>query len=180
MKSIFVITILVSSLVLAGNAIAKHYGDIDERENLQPASPSAIFDVDTGFAYKERLEDLLIKLNDPDPFVRVEAIQSLGEIHKEQSLVAVCERLQDTNLYVRAYAAESLGKIGKLNISLALSRLLPALKDPSSYVRAMIVAALGELQDERAVAPLKELLHDEDDTVRGMAEWALGRIENSH
>lgn len=179
MKAALVLTALVISLIPRVSSLAATHNGVGASDNLQPTSPSDIIIVPTEFADKETLEALLLKIEDPDPFVRVEAVQALGEIQKEQSLVAVCDCLNDENIYVRAYAAEALGKIGQVDISLTLSKLLPALNDPSPYVRAMIVAALGELQDKRALDSIRKLLHDEDESVRGMAAWALNNIEKS-
>ena len=173
------ITVLVVTLLPGVISFAVTHGGVDASDNLQPIAPSNIIIVPLEFADKEKLEILLQNLNDPDPFVRVEAIQALGEIQEKQSLVAVCECLNDENIYVRAYAAEALGKIGTIDISLTLSKLLPALDDPSPYVRAMMVSALGELQDARVIVPLREMLQDKDKTVRGMAAWALDNIEKS-
>ena len=179
MKTALFINALVTVLVLTGYSFAanKHY--VGGSDTLHPGSFSDKMIVLDEPADNEDLKNLLLKLNDPDPFVRVEAVQTLGEIQKKKSLVSVCGCLTDENIYVRAYAAEALGKIGKVDISLTLSRLLPALDDPSPYVRAMMVSALGELQDERAADSIRNLLHDEDESVRGMAAWALNNIEQS-
>ena len=179
MKTALLIAALVASLALGGNSLAVSHGGAGVGESLQPAPPSDLFIILSEFDAKETLETLLQKFNDPDPFVRVEVVQALGEIQKKQSLVLVCDCLNDENLYVRAYAAEALGKIGRLDISLTLLRLLPALDDPSPYVRAMMLSALGGLQDERAADSIRKLLHDEDESVRGMAAWALDNIGNS-
>ena len=179
MKTTLSMTVLVISLLLGVNSFAVSHGGVDASDNLQPLAPSDIIIDPLEFADEENLEIILQNLNDPDPFVRVEAIQALGEIQKKQSLVAVCGCLNDENIYVRAYAAEALGKISTIDVSFALSKLLPAMDDPSPYVRAFMAAALGELQDARAIAPLREMLKDKDETVRGVAAWALGNIENS-
>ena len=179
MKTTLSMTVLVISLLLGVSSFAVIHGGVDASDNLQPTAPSDFIIDPLEFADKENLEILLQNLNDPDPFVRVEAIQALGEIQKKQSIVSVCGYLNDENIYVRAYAAEALGKIGTIDIFFTLSKLIPALDDPSPYVRAMIIAALGGLQDARAIAPLREMLQDKDETVRGMAVWALGNIEKS-
>jgi len=151
-KRISVIMVLI--LVLAGNSFAVSHKNAGNNSRLEPASPSEVIIVPDEFVARENLETLLQKLNDPDPFIRVEAVQALGEIQRQEALLPVCSCLNDENLYVRAY-------------------------DPSPYVRAMMVAALGELKDERAVEPLKKLLSDEDQSVRGMAAWALENIASS-
>ena len=143
MKTALLIISLVINLVLAENSAAVKHDHTGTGDNLQPTSASDVIKVIDEFAGKETIEILLQKLDDPDPFVRVEAIQSLGEIQQEKSLVSVCGCLTDENIYVRAYAAEALGTIGQVDISLTLSRLLPALDDPSPYDSSMMVTALG-------------------------------------
>lgn len=179
MKSTLSIITLFTFLVLPGSLRAVQHGDAVDRESHQPLTASDFDIISLELAQEKKIGALLIKLNDPDPFVRVEAVQGLGEIQRKKSLISVCCCLTDENVYVRAYAAEALGKIGQIDIALTLSKLLPALDDPSSYVRAMMVLALGELQDNRATDSIRELLHDEDDSVRGMAKWALEKIESA-
>ena len=178
MKTILLIISLIASLALGHDSLAVSHGSI-VGEGFQPAKPSEIKIIPSEFTHKENLEILLQKLSNPDPFVRVEVVQALGERQEVRSFVSVCDSLNDENIYVRAYAAEALGKIGRYDISIALLRLLPGLDDPSPYVRAMMVAALGELQDERSVDSVRECLHDEDESVRKMAAWALNNIESS-
>ena len=170
--SIFII------LLQASISLSATDGNIKGNNSFQPVQPGKIFSSPDNYEVKETLEELLLKLNNPDPFVRVEAVQSLGEIRIQQSLESLCGCLKDENIYVRAYAAEAIGKIGRVDLSLALLSLLTSLDDPSPYVRAMKVSALGELQDERAVTLIRKLLDDEDESVRIMAAWALEQIEN--
>jgi HEAT repeat protein len=179
MKTTLLITVLALILLLGVSLLAASHADVSDSDNLQSTIPSNTILIPFEFADKENVEDLLQYINDPDPFVRVEVIQALGEIQEQQSLVAIFGCLNDENIYVRAYAADALGKIGMINVSLTQSKLLSALDDPSPYVRAMMVSALGELQDARAITPLREMLQDKDETVRGMAAWALGNITNS-
>ena len=179
MKTALLLTSLVTIFVLPCSAIAVSHGDAGAIEKRQPITPADLHKISSELAEEKKLEALLLKLYDPDPFVRVEAVQGLGEIQREKSLLSVCGCLADENIYVRAYAAEALGKIGQLDTSLTLAKLLPALDDPSPYVRAMLLVALGELQDERAADSIRSLLQDEDEGVRGMAAWALRNIANS-
>jgi HEAT repeat protein len=179
MKTTLLITVLISNLVLAGNSFAAKFCNSEAIDKLQPDPSTPIFIIQSELVDQETLKEVLQKLDDPDPFVRVEAVQALGEIQIKQSLVSACECLLDDNLYVRAYAAEALGKIGMMDVTFTLSKLFAALHDPSPYARAKVIAALGELKDERAIAPLKEMLQDQDESVRGMAAWALNKIENT-
>lgn len=179
MKTALHIITLMTFLVVPGSSLAIKHGAAGDMEKPQPTPASDLNIISSELAEKEQLKTLLQKLNDQDPFVRVEAVQGLGEIQKEKALVSICGCLTDDNLYVRAYAAEALGKIGRIDISHTISKLLPALDDPSPYVRSMMILALGELQDKRAIDSIRSLLHDEDQSVRGMAAWALRNIENS-
>jgi len=178
MKITLLIIAILLSFISEGNSLAAGHPISIIEDRPQPGSDTDKV-ISRELAEVERLEGLLLQLADPDPFVRVEAVQDLGEIHEQRSLAAVSNSLQDENIYVRAYAAEALGKIGRLDISFTLSRLLPALDDPSPYVRAMMVEALGELQDASARDSIRKFLYDKDETVRGMAKWALKQIENS-
>lgn len=177
MKAALLILFLTANLFLPANSFALKNYDIGESDRQQPNPLSNKIIVSDEYTGNYNLEMLAQKLNDPDPFVRVEAVQVLGEIQNQQSLNLVFGCLADENLYVRAYAAEALGKIGQIDIDITLLRLFSNLDDPSSYVRAMMVVALAELQDKRAVNPIKKLLQDEDDSVRKMAAWALKNFE---
>jgi HEAT repeat protein len=179
MKNALLFLVLVVCLAAVGTAQAAKHNSSASGSSMQPELNPAQVIASNDYVERESLETLLLKLEDEDPFVRVEAVQSLGEIYLEKSLVSVCGCLDDDNLYVRAYAAEALGRVGQIDVSLALSQLLPALDDPSPYVRAMMLAALGELQDKRAVESIRKHLADDDESVRSMAQWALNKIESS-
>ena len=179
MKAAMLILFLTANLFLPVNSFALKNCDIGESDTQPPNSLSKVIIVADEYTGNNNLEMLAQKLNDPDPFARVEAVQVLGEIQNEQSLNLVFDCLADENFYVRAYAAEALGKIGQIDIDITLLRLFSNLDDPSPYVRAMMVEALAELQDKRAVNPIKKLLEDEDESVRKMAVWALKNIEES-
>jgi len=179
MKTVLFIISLVTILATAGISSAAKHNYAITGDRLQPDPVSDAISGANDPAEMENIEIILQKLNDPDPFVRVEAVQALGEIQKEKSVATLCDCLADDNFYVRAYAAEALGKVGQVDIDRTLAQLLRALDDPSPYVRAMMVIALGELQDERALGSVRKLLHDEDGSVREMAAWALDNIEKA-
>ena len=179
MKALFLCCTLVLHLVFAGNSTAVNYTKVHKGDNQKPVASAIDPDILYEKASPETIDSLLQKLDDPDPFVRVAAVQALGEIRQDRSLFSLCGCLTDENLYVRGYAAEALGKIGHLDTGYALEQLSAALDDPSPYVRSMMALALGELQDKRAINTVRKLLQDEDETVRKMAAWALTKIEGS-
>jgi len=177
MKATLLILFLTTTLFLPTNSFALKNSAIGESDKQQPDPLSKMIIVADEYTGNKNLEMLAPKLHSPDPFIRVEAVQVLGEIQSEQSLHLVFGCLADENLYVRAYAAEALGKIGQIDIDITLLRLFSSLDDPSPYVRSMVVVALAELQDKRVVTPIKKLMQDEDESVRKMAAWALKNIE---
>jgi len=179
MKVALLILFLTANLFLPANSFALNQGNGDDDARQTPPPLSDMIIIPDEYAENINLEILREKLNDQDPFVRVEAVQALGEIEHAQSLNLVYDCLADENFYVRAYAAEALGKIGQIDIDVTLLRLFSILEDPSPYVRSMVVVSLAELQDQRAANLIRKLLHDEDESVRKMAAWALKDLENS-
>lgn len=179
MKALFLCCTLVLHLVFAGNSGAVNYSKVHPGASQNPAASAIDIGILDEKASPETFDSLLLKLDNPDPFVRVEAVQALGEIRQERSLLSLCGCLTDENLYVRGYAAEALSKIGHLDTSYALEQLSAAPDDPSPYVRSMMALALGELQDKRALNTVRKLLQDDDESVRKMAAWALTKIEDS-
>jgi HEAT repeat protein len=118
---------------------------------------------------------LLTALKSKDPFVRVNAVQGLGEAGCAEAAESIITALRDDNLYVRAYSAEALGKIkqGK-----AVEPLIAALNDEDEFVQAYVVRSLGEIGDSKAVRPLIDLLNGEKQVVKTHAAWALGEIKD--
>jgi HEAT repeat protein len=115
---------------------------------------------------------LLTALKSKDPFVRVNALQGLGESGDAEATESIITALRDDNLYVRAYAAEALGKIKQ---SEAVEPLIAALHDEEEFVHQ----SLGEIKDEKAVKPLIALLSGEKQIVKTHAAWALGEIRDT-
>ncbi len=124
----------------------------------------------------EAVRRIMTNLQSNDPFVRVSAVQALGEVGDSETMVALICALKDENRYVRAYTAESLGK---LHNSRAVQPLIEALHDQDYFVRVHVVQAMGELKDPKTVNPLLALLHGENDSIKPYAAWALGEIKDS-
>ncbi|MEN8265120.1 MAG: HEAT repeat domain-containing protein [Nitrospirota bacterium] len=118
---------------------------------------------------------LLAALKSRDPFVRVNAVQGLGEAGDAEATERIIAALRDDNQYVRAYAAEALGQIKQ---SKAVEPLIAALNDEDEFVQVYVVRSLGEIGDSKALKPLIDLLNSEKQVVKIHAAWALGEIKD--
>jgi HEAT repeat protein len=151
-----------------------------------------------------KLPKLREQLNDPDPDVKIAAIQALAEAKDTVSVPRIGELLQDTVPDVRKEAAKGLGKVGDERAcqpladfydtekiedvqdtgirallrlgSLSVRPLIGLLRSIRSVVRAGAARALGRLHARDAVDPLIWLLHDRDPDVRLAAIFSLRQI----
>ncbi len=151
-----------------------------------------------------KLPKLREQLDDPDPDVKIAAIQALAEAKDTVSVPRIVELLQDTVPEVRKEAATGLGKIGDeracqpladfydkeqvedvqnagiralIHLSTyAVQPLIGLLRSLRPVVRAGAARALGKLQARDAVDPLIRLLHDRDKDVRRASIFALRKI----
>jgi len=151
-----------------------------------------------------KLPKLREQLDDPDPDVKIAAIQALAEAKDTVSVTGIVELLQDTVPEVRKEAATGLGKIGDeracqpladfydkeqvedvqnagiralIHLSTyAVQPLIGLLRSIRPVVRAGAARALGKLQARDAVDPLIRLLHDRDKDVRRASIFALRKI----
>ncbi|MGH9428809.1 MAG: HEAT repeat domain-containing protein, partial [Terriglobia bacterium] len=118
---------------------------------------------------------LLRDLNDEDPAVRIQALQSCGTLDVPRSaFVIVLQSLSDRNEDVRCAAVESLGLIGRQE---AVPSLLKMLRDQSSEIRMRAAESLGLLlAGMTCPKPLLKSLRDSDELVRIQAAQSLQEI----
>jgi HEAT repeat protein len=112
---------------------------------------------------------------DPNPRVRMQAAEALGEIRDPKSVDPLIQALRDENWEVRRNAKEALGKMGVP----AVEPLIRALKDENKGVRGKAAEALGNIGDPRAVEPLIQTLKEDSDPdgyVHICTIRALGKI----
>lgn len=118
--------------------------------------------------------DLLVEtLQDQSHDVRGMAVDTLGIIGSEDTVMQVAECLRDPHSTVRWKAAHALGYIGS---DKAIEPLMEALSDHDAAVRRSAAVALQSLPSEKAVEPLVKALSDPDAEVIYHAASALGRI----
>lgn len=115
--------------------------------------------------------------NDKDPWVRLGAVNALGQIGLEPEIVVpvLLAALKDPNEMVRRDAAEALG-VFHAESSIWLKPVIEALDDPGAQTGAL--TALGNLkqQKEVAVALIIKKLNDNNWVVRRVAAFALGEL----
>lgn len=118
---------------------------------------------------------LLAALSDPDPQIRQEAAEVLGDLGND-AYVDSLGRLSvtDENPEVRARAAAALARIGSPQ---ALAAVRRALQDAEAKVRRAAVDALTDLGGARVLALLREALADRDEGVRRAAAQAIRGLE---
>jgi HEAT repeat protein/predicted NACHT family NTPase len=118
--------------------------------------------------------DLLVEtLRDRSHDVRGMAVDTLGIIGSEDTVMQVAECLRDPHSTVRWKAAHALGYIAS---DKAVGPLLEALSDQDSAVRWSAAMALRNIPSEKAVDRLVNALSDSNADVRYHAASALGQI----
>jgi hypothetical protein len=129
----------------------------------------------------EVVNPLIAALDDPDPVVRGQAAEVLGNIGDGRAVAPLTVALRDPDPYVRSDAAKALGLIGmgKLVDRRTVEAMIVALGDPDYYVRSEAATALGYVRAGRAVLPLLTALRDPEPRVRSDAALALGSIEDA-
>ncbi|HEX4335996.1 MAG TPA: HEAT repeat domain-containing protein [Polyangiaceae bacterium] len=112
-------------------------------------------------------------LSDPDPDVRVAALEALEQAHASGLGERIAAWLGDADARVRRAAAEALSRAPYAPSVPALGRILA---DPDSTVRAAAARALGWSAQSTAVAPLLGRLDDNEADVREAVTLALARL----
>ena len=134
----------------------------------------------------DRLEQLLLNLNNDSQATRIDAIKGLGHTQYRgnqavlDGLIASLRHPDAGNAMaykVRQAAAESLGVVGDKSV---VHPLIYALSDQSSRVKIGAINSLAQIADPLAIEALTETLNDENGDVRHRAILALGIIGAEH
>ena len=107
--------------------------------------------------------------DDPDPWVRAEAVVALDRVDRAAHEATIASALDDDHHAPRRNAAISLFKRRGEG---ALPVLVDLADDPSERVREWAAHLLGGIDDGRATRTLDRLLSDESDIVRKTAARA--------
>ena len=131
---------------------------IEEFENLPPA---------------EALKGLQPMLSDPDPVIRLAALESLATMDYPGIPAALTEALRDPMPQIRIEALEALAL---QNDAAAITDIKACLFDSNRQVRIAAIDTLAELESEAAVMALASLLSDGDAIIGHHTVNALGEI----
>lgn len=114
---------------------------------------------------------LIELLKDPDPAIRVQAVQALGGIKDPRNVDALIAALRDKSASVRAAAVPSLSASEDPRV---VDLMLAAFRDTDANVRRAALAGLEHSNDPRVVEVFKAGLKDPADQVRMYAAIDLG------
>lgn len=124
------------------------------------------------------LEEVIARLDDPNPEVREEAAKALGRIGSEEAVDVLTARLEDTHSTIRIQAAQALGKIGHPK---AIPALLDAINTSSEELQEACIQSLGKIGGDQSVKTLlkifKNNLSDRIFTSGAEAAAAMGVFE---
>jgi hypothetical protein len=119
------------------------------------------------------------RLQDHDPFYRLEAVQALEHIGPKDktAVLSLAKMLNDNNEGVRIATVLALGRFGS-EAKLAIPELIRCLQDRHRYVRVHAVRALGQIAPSApdVVPALMATLQDDESIVRWAAIHTLGTI----
>lgn len=121
-------------------------------------------------------------LNDPDPVIRKEAIDGLGNIGSKTSIGDISRVLEtDTIRYVKISCVEALGKINDKSCIPPLKKVIEQTKtDPKDiYIRLAACASLKKLGDDSGMPILKEALNHSSESVRIKAIQLLEELKET-
>lgn len=125
-------------------------------------------------------DQLLARLKDDMPAIRVAAASALGDLGDPMAVDPLIQALEDPALLVRAAAADALGQLGDRR---AVSALSAQLTDRDGYhrgnslwVRRHYADALGRIGDRGALPALLIALDDPDPAVAEAAVRAMEQI----
>ena len=128
---------------------------------------------------KRAVPAIMAALQDPDPQLRRQAAQSLGELRSPRAFHVLVDALrEDADVEVRKMGAAALGSLRDGRAYRPLVRILTD-RDEDPRVRGVAAEALAALSHRNAVAPLVAALSDPSAEVRFWAAFALGQLRST-
>jgi hypothetical protein len=122
-------------------------------------------------------EYLIGAANDPDPRIRVKAIDTLGHLRAKDAVPLLVQRLfmRDTDGGTKQRILAALGKIGDPRATGPIVDFLG--RDLDAATRGNAVFALGAIGDRAALPALTAVAEGEDEVLRGLAVEAIRKIQ---
>jgi HEAT repeat protein len=125
---------------------------------------------------EKKVEDALFSLlNDPDPDVRLAAIETLGRIGGASCIEALTADFANCDKRLRLSIIRAMGNIHDKNSTLFLTDILRQ-SDPD--LKRIALDSLGKIRDKRSIPNLIVALDDSDWSVRSAAIRALAQTGN--
>lgn len=120
---------------------------------------------------------LLPKLKDPDPYIRLAIVETLGTLKDSRARIPLTETLRkDTDFDVCKKAAWALGE---MNDPKAIPDLLKIMNtEPNPVVRKAISDALAKMKNPKSIPELVRMLNTGGWSLRISAIQLLGEIED--
>ena len=119
------------------------------------------------------VEELVSALDDPDPSVREDAIETLGDRGDAEGIPGLQRALYSEYDWLKLSAIEALADIGTDEAAMALG---PLLSDDDSDVREAVVDALADIGTGAARGYVDQALSDSNSHVRATASEALAEF----
>lgn len=116
---------------------------------------------------------LVSALDDPDPAVREDAIEALGDRGDPEGISGLQRALYSEYDWLKLSAIEALADIGTDEAVMALG---PLLSDDDARLREAVVDALADIGTDAARGYLDQALSDSDTNVSAMASEALAEL----
>lgn len=122
------------------------------------------------------IEYLLAAATDPDPVIRIKAIDTLANVKAKDATPLLVQQLfmRDTDLATKQRILVCLGKIGDPRATQPIRDFLA--RDVHPGIRGNAVFALGEIGDPAALPTLEAIRDGNDDMLRGVAQEAVRKI----
>ncbi len=142
---------------------------------LAQASPSPVQRYNR-IARGANIDEWHKRLFDPDPTIRLEAVESLGTDGTEQSVKPLLDATADEDARVRMMAIDYLGTIGSPLATQVLTQYL-FLRHTDEKALQRILVALGKIRDPQSVKPVADFASKtKSEELRCGAIYALGEI----
>lgn len=126
----------------------------------------------------EAIEHLIEAMADPDPAVKIKAIDYLGKLRATQATTIMVQKLfmRDVDALEKQRILVALGRIGDLKAVEPVTDFLA--QDTTPATRATAVFTLGEIGDRSAIEPLQKVQVDSTDPdLARLAGEAVAKIE---
>ncbi len=126
---------------------------------------------------EKALRALLEALADPEPEVRLKAIDTVGEMRASEATPSLVQILflRDSPDWLEQRALVALGRIGDSRATRPITDFIQRSTDTESKGTALF--ALGEIGDDKALPSLRDIQSSGDPTVKRLAGDAISKIE---